>query len=188
MSNVLVGHQVRAYTAAGNGWDEYPALAGSVSLMAVYKDITVQLMVERGESTPSSQILKERQILSFDWSATITNITRSNANFGDGTIYGASLGATLLTNGQTLMQVVFQEEVSGWWWTLYGGIKTDSNKRPREAGEEVIELENTGPVGSTGASLFYSSAIAGPQSSFAQATALTASSYDRVITGGYFAR
>lgn len=185
MSNQLVGHHVRAYSAAGNGWDEYPALGSSLSLMAVYKDVSVQLMVERQENTPSSQILKERTLISFDWSATVVNILRSNAQYGNGSIYGASLSASLLAQGQTLMQLTFEEEVSGWTWTLFGGIKTSTTKRPREAGEETIELENVGPVGDTGASLFYS-----PDGVVvvSQATGLSAATYDRVVTAGSFTR
>lgn len=146
-NDVLVGSDVKAYALYPNGQDGFPGLGASVNVLGVYKSIKITFDVTRAKVKPSSQVLVEKRLIDFDWSATLEHQVRS----------GGALALNLAMNVAVNVMVQFQEESGGWWWTLYGGIQRGEYNVVNEERTEMLTIENIGAVGVGNASIYYSS-------------------------------
>lgn len=141
----LVGLDVAAYVLIPNGVDGSPQLGNSYALLGIWKNWELNFDFTRADVTPSAQILSQKRLTGIDWTINVEHLIQSG---------GTYLGYALF-NGQFNLKMVFQEETNGGTFTAYGGIQKGSIARSRDAGMERFTLENIGPVGNTGSSLFY---------------------------------
>jgi hypothetical protein len=142
---VLAGQDVAVFSLGGNGIDGHPNATTQYGLIGVWQDVTFDFDLRRSENTPSSQLLLEKRLTGLDWTCQLNNLIRSGGGFA----------SYLLFSGYFNVRLVFQEEVSGATWTAYGGLTKASMKAVREARTESLTIENIGPVGTTGSSVFY---------------------------------
>lgn len=145
MGAVLVGVDARSYFWTPNGYDGLPNVGGSVSTLGIYKSFKVDGDFKRAMVKPSSQILAEKRLTDFDWTLTGEHQVRSG---------GAVVIGLALTSINFIVQ--FQDEQFGSYWTAYGGLAKFSYEATGDERKETLTLENVGPVGDTGCSLFYS--------------------------------
>lgn len=145
MAYELVGNDVSAYVLTGNGQDGNPGYTNQYSLLGVWKDWELTFDLTRSNVKPSAQLLRQKRLTDLDWSINVSHLIASG---------GGWLGYAMF-NGQFNMRMVFQEESGGGYFTAFGGISKGSIKRGEDAAMESFTLENLGPVGNTGSSLWY---------------------------------
>lgn len=143
---VLVGKDAAVYSLTGGVLDinQGIVLSSPLNCLGVWKSIEVELEREWLDVTPSAAELKEKTDTTIDWRATLMHQERS----------GGSVGMDLFINFKQIY-VLFQEEDSGRYVELWGGIAKDRYKRDRGEGEDTLDIENIGGIGPDGLSLRY---------------------------------
>ena len=142
----LVGNDVSAYLLTANGRDGKPGFGPQYNLLGVWKDWELNLELTRAAVKPSAQLLNQKRLTGLDWSINVTHLLTSG---------GGWLGYSIFSNGSFNMRMIFQEESGGGYYTAIGGIAKGSIKRGEDGGMESFTLENIGPVGNSGSSLWY---------------------------------
>lgn len=141
----LVGNDVSAYLLTANGQDGNPGFGSQYNFLGVWKTWELNIDFTRAVVKPSQQLLNQKRLTGIDWSINVEHLLVSGGGWIGNVVF----------NGQFNLRMIFQEENGGGYYTAIGGISKGSIKRGEDGGMESFTVENIGPVGNSGSSIWY---------------------------------
>jgi len=143
---VIVGRDVFLYTATGYGHECSPTAdtLGALELISRWRTAQFEWDFNWAETTSSSNPYVTRRRTTIDFRATLEGLV---------TMVGSSF--MILTEGNNVVKVVFQEANSGNVFTMFAGIVRGSYRAQRDQFEDTLELQCVGDIMGDGSPFTY---------------------------------